>query len=218
MTKEFFLYRKTTWKLKLRFKCLVLLLVAVSLWLTHKPVLAGLYGFLALEIEARSADALVVEGWVFDSGKALALDFYRKGYAKYIITTGGPILRDSACYEHGTWAQAAKHYFVSSGIQESSIISIETQIRGTRQEALALGPYLEQLGLSSIIVVTQKGHERRSYLAFRKAFGDREMLIFITAADEKWFQADNWWKSHDGLVFLFTEYLSLLYYWLNDYV
>jgi uncharacterized SAM-binding protein YcdF (DUF218 family) len=202
----------------LRFKCLALLLLVVGFWLTHKPVFAGLYNFLALEIRPRPADALVVEGWVFDSGKALAAALYRKGYARYLITTGGPILRDSACYEHRTWAQAAKHYFVSSGIAESSIISLQTQVRGTRYEAAALGPLLERLGVSSIIIVTQRGHERRSYLAFRKAFGEREIPIFITAADEKWFQAHNWWKSHDGLVFLFTEYMSLLYYWLNDYV
>jgi len=158
---------------------------------------------------------------VFDSGKRLALDLYKQGFSKYIVTTGGPILRNAACFEYGTWAEVAKRYFISSGIAESRVISVATQIRGTRQEALALRPVLKGLDATSVIIITQRGHERRSYLAFRKALQETQIPISpisITAADEDWFQADNWWKSHDGLIFLFTEYLSLLYYWFNDYI
>ena len=69
-----------------------------------------------------------------------------------------------------------------------------------------------------MIVVTQKGHELRSYLAFQKVLKDLNTLIVVTAAEEDWFRADNWWKSHDGLVYLFVEYLSLGYYWFKGFI
>ena len=145
MRKGFFFTEKAARRLKFRFKCFAVFLLVGVLWLTHKSVFAGLYNFLALEIQAKPADVLVVEGWVFDSGKRLALDLYKQGFSKYIVTTGGPILRNAACFEYGTWAEVAKRYFVASGMAESRIISVATQIRGTRQQALALRPVLKKL-------------------------------------------------------------------------
>lgn len=184
----------------------------------YEPFLVRLHIFLTPTSDLTRADALVVEGWVFDSGKQLAEDLYKRGYGKYIITTGGPILRNAACFEYGTWAEVAKQYFISSGIDKTHVIAVNTPVRGTREEALALRSALRKYRTKSIIIVTQKGHERRSYGTFQKALQDLNAVIMVTAVEEDWFRADNWWKSHDGLIYLFVEYLSLGYYWVKGFI
>lgn len=218
MVLDRFFVQKTRRHLKLRFKLLLMIIVAGAVLMAHDPLFEALYAYLTLKQEPAPADALVVEGWVFDSGKRHARDLYTRGFGRTIFTTGGPILRNASCHHWGTWAEAARSELLSSGIAASEVIPIPTPLRGTRQAALALRPYLVERGISSMIIVTQKGHERRSYLAFRKALEDLKVSVFVTAAEEDWFRSDNWWKSHDGLIFLFTEYLSLLYYWFNNYI
>lgn len=218
MKREFFLRQKTCWRLTLQSKCILLLVLVLGIWVFYEPFLVRLHIFLTPTSDLTRADALVVEGWVFDSGKRLAENLYKRGYGKYIITTGGPILRSAACFEYGTWAEVARKYFISAAIDKARVIPVTTPVRGTREEALALRSALEKHRTQSIIVITQKGHERRSYLAFRKALRDLNIAVMVTAAEEDWFRADNWWKSHDGLIYLFVEYLSLGYYWFKGFI
>jgi uncharacterized SAM-binding protein YcdF (DUF218 family) len=209
---------KTGWRLTWTARAVLLGSVMALGLAARGPLLAAAYDYLSPSAPLVRAKALVVEGWVFDSGKRLAVDLYRRGYGDIVFTTGTAILQNAACFPDGTWAEATRKQLVALGIPADRVIAVPAAVRGTQRSAEGLRPVLQRYRADSIILVTQKGHLRRSLLAFRKALRDAGVTVQATSAEEEWFRSDNWWTTHDGLIALAVEYMALGYYWWKGYV
>jgi hypothetical protein len=113
-------------------------------------------------------------------------------------------------------AAIAANYLVLSGIPDSLVVPVETRDKGiskTYRSALDVRQKLEECrprGIQSITVFSEGVHARRSYVSFRKAFGDLAAIGVISVSD-KTITPSGWRRSAKGWTTILYEIAGLLY-------
>jgi len=115
--------------------------------------------------DARPADAIIVFGAAEYRGKPSpvlrarldhALDLYRKGIAKLIITTGGA--GGDPLYTEG---EVGRTYLSKQGVPVESII-VESEGESTAQSSIAAAEMMKRMGLRTCVVVSDGYHIYRA--------------------------------------------------------
>jgi hypothetical protein len=115
-----------------------------------------------------------------------------------------------------TTAGNAARYLSNAGIPDSMLFPVETlYIRksNTYSTALDVKEWIKKERPSqrtSIQIFTKGIHARRSYLAFKKAFGKSANIGVISCPDYE-ITAFNWWKSIKGWEAILYETVGVLY-------
>ena len=115
--------------------------------------------------EQRTADAIVVMGAaqyngvpspVYAARLDHAVELYLAGVAPVLVVTGGKAEGDRT-----TEAAAGRAYAIAHGVPAAAILS-EDQGRTTRESLRAVGTLLQQAGIESAVVVSDRTHMLRS--------------------------------------------------------
>ena len=93
-----------------------------------------------------------------------------------------------------------------------SVLTFESGVTSTRDEAAATRQYVEEHHIESIILVTSAFHTRRARWMFRKELRNSEVALQVVAAPHQGFDETNWWKTEDGLIAVNNEFIKLFYY------
>ncbi|MHB0857629.1 MAG: YdcF family protein [Anaerolineae bacterium] len=187
---------------------LLLPLLRPSCWL---PAIARV---LIVDQAPTPADAILVLGGGDGSRQDRAIALYAQGYAPVVISSGErPMLP-------GVWqsyARLAADYMVERGVPREAIALFE-DTTSTREEALAARTWAQEQGYTSLLVVTDAYHTRRSALTMRRAFRETSVRITVVAAQAPWFDAGSWWAAERPLLAVFEEYVKFGYYTLKGYI
>lgn len=218
MKDNFFFRRRTTWKTTLSFKLTIFFSLFIVIVLFRGFWLQSIYGILVPKPNIKVADAILIEGWTNDKEIQLAADLFRKGFGKYIFTSGYKIGRFADCYKSDNYAEVTKEQISKMGIEDYKIIPIIQPERGTYNEAVSSKPLFEKYSINSVLIVTSNWHVLRTYLTYKKVFKEKPIIFYLAPVESELFKANNWWRSHYGLEHLFMEYLKLIYYWCNGYI
>ena len=218
MKYTFFFRRKTTWKTTLSFKLIILFIFLLVIILFRGFWLQSIYGLLVPDPNIEVADAILVEGWANDEEVQLAADLFKKGFGKYIFTTGYKIGRFAECYKSDNYAEVTKEQISKMGIEDYKIIPIIQPERGTYNEAVSSKLLFEKYNIKSVLIVTTNWHMLRTYLTYKEVFKGKPITFYLAPVDAEMCKVNNWWRSHDGLECLFGEYLKLIYYWFKGYI
>jgi DUF218 domain len=188
----------------------------VALFLAVPAVWWCFYGesFLSLT-ERRSAEVLVVEGWIGSDGvRAAATEFDQRGY-KYVVVTGGFTTAKGWGQAGWSYAEGADHELIRSGVPEERIIvapSRNSESQRTYKSAVATYRALEARGIhpKALNVFTLGPHAKRSRLVFAKVLGAGTEVGVVgwTPFND---QALPWWRSSDRAKELLTETAGYLY-------
>ena len=117
--------------------------------------------------QAKKADVIIVLGASVEYTRVSpvyrerinhAIDLYNKGYAKYIIFTGGKIAGQD--YSDSS---VAKYYAIDKGVDEDNIF-IEEKSTYTKENLQYAKQIMDQKGFSSAIVVSDPLHMKRGML------------------------------------------------------
>jgi hypothetical protein len=164
---------------------------------------------LLAPIEPVGSGVLVVEGWagseVFDEA---ARRFAAGGYA-FLVTTGGPIEPDAPFADDRTWADFAARWLVGLGVDAASIHAVPSP-RSLRERtflsAVALRQWLAEQPdpPAALDVVTAGPHGRRSWMLYRRAFGEAARIGIVSVAPADWDPA-HWWRTSEGARAVITE-------------
>ena len=199
---------------------LLLLALASTVYLARRPLLTGLGAFLVVEDPPRPADAIVVLSGSIPDRILAAVDLYHGQLApRIVITREGPRPGIEALRAKG--GRLLDNYEENLriaqelGVPAAALAVMPTVTASTIAEAAALIAFLDAEGIRSILLVTSKGHARRSAMIFRQLGGER-LAIAMCPSPYDPFAPDAWWQRRGQVRRVVIEYLKFLNYLLVD--
>jgi len=203
--------RKERWGLSWRGR----LLLASFVLLTALLILLGLHPFLAVT-HREDANVLVVEGWIHPFAIDAAVKEFRAGNYNRVYVTGGPP-EGSGGYinDYNTEASVGADLLKSAGIPGGSVQMVPSHVwnrNRTYYSAIALRDWLHEhnVQLSSINVLTEGSHARRTWLLFQKALG-KNVQVGIISVPNPDYNASHWWSYSEGVREVISEGIAYIY-------
>ena len=175
--------------------------------LAFLAVLAG--RFLVVDDASVAVDAIVVLGGGDPHRAYHAVALYEKGFARAVVFGGGEY-KDLGivCSSAQISLAAAEEIGLPRDV---AIIAPEAQ--STYDEAMNLRRLVEERGWTSLVVVTDPFHTRRSARTFRTLLPDT--TVHMSAAPNPDHDPIRWWRSEVGLISVLNELIKLGFYWVK---
>src|SRR5947207_2004775 len=203
--------RKERWSLSWRGR----LIVASALLLVSALVLKCVYPFLAITHPV-NANILVVEGWIHEYAIRAAVKEFQTNHYQRVFTTGGPVAGTGGYInDFYTSASVGADLLKKCGLPDERVQMVPSRVMDrdrTYGSALALRNWFRDhsMVVSSIDVITEDLHARRTRLLFQKAFG-KGVQIGIIAVPNADYPAKRWWHYSQGLKDVVSEFAAYLY-------
>src|SRR5437867_11587693 len=164
--------RKERWSLSWRGR----VIVTSALLLASALVLTGVYPFLAIT-QRVDANILVVEGWINEYAIRAAVKEFQSNHYQRVFTTGGPVEGTGGYInDFMTSASVGADLLRKNGLANGLVQMVPSHVMDrdrTYSSAAALRSWFRDhnMAVSSIDVVTEDVHARRTRLLFEKALG-----------------------------------------------
>ena len=166
--------------------------------------------FLDVEDPLEPADAaLVMTGDVgFERTKA-ASRLVREGKARLLVLTGGePWPGDSAA--------SLRERAALEGVPGERI-RYEDRSTDTRESLVNVIPILREEGVRTLVLVTSPYHQRRAFLAARRALPGLR-IVNRPVRTRPWPPVRPWWREAATRRIVLQEYAKLVYYGLRGWI
>lgn len=196
---------------------LALLLLALAAYALRAPILTGVARLLTVRDHVSRAELVLVLGGEVNTRPFHAAELYRRGVAPRVALVrerSGPAVRQGL-YPDRT--EVALRILRRGGVPDSAIVVLEPPggAASTADEARALHGYLAATGLRRVVAVTNPYHSRRARLALRRGTRDLRAEILMDPVPAWGFGERDWWRSEDGLIAYFNEFVKLAAYLLR---
>jgi len=203
--------RKERWGLSWRGRAILLALMLLVLC----TLLVRVYPFLA-RTHRVDAHVLIVEGWVHEYAIRAAVEEFVSGSYQRVLTTGGPV-EGAGRYvnDYQTSASVGAELLIKYGLPKEVVQMVPSRAMDrdrTYGSAVALRNWFqtEGSGVSSINVITENVHARRTQLLFQKALG-RNSRVGIIAVMNPDYDAKRWWGYSQGVKDVASETIAYAY-------
>jgi hypothetical protein len=159
---------------------------------------------------------LAVEGWIHPYAIRAAANEARSRPYERVFSTGGPVSGTGAyTNDFNTAAGVGADRLRSEGLAPEKVHVVSTRVvtrDRTYNSAVALRIWCQnnQIHLSSINVITEDVHARRTRLLYQKAFGDG-VRVGIIAVPNPDYDARYWWRYSEGVRAVIGECIAYLY-------
>lgn len=163
-----------------------------------------------------NADALVAEGWIHEWAMAGGLDEFKQGHYLRVYVTGGPAFGQghyTSIYE--TLAHVGAGRLKAAGAPEECVQMVPGDEIGrdrTYNDALALRRWFGEhhVAVTSINIVTEGAHARRTRLLYERAFNGGVKIGVISIANPS-YDPKRWWRYSEGVREVIGETVAYLY-------
>lgn len=177
--------------------------------------ISNLPSFLAVN-QPINAEVLVIEGWLPDYAVKEALNRFRRGSYRQIVTTGIPIERGCYLAEYKNYAELAAATLKTLGLEPEKIVSVPTpEVRKDRTyaSAIAFKQWLKKanIPIKSIDLLTLDLHARRSWLLYRQALAATNTKVGIIAMPPIDYDPKYWWRYSAGVRKTINELVAYIY-------
>ncbi len=183
---------------------LVLLLFALWLW-------RGAH-YLIVETEISPSDVIIVLGGNTERLRE-GVKLYRWQYAPRLLFTGGG-LQMRLAHVHLDWGQIMQYATKIEGLPPEAVF-VDMESTSTYEDAVNTKRILQAHGWTSAIVVSSIYHMRRGRMIFEKVYAGSGIRLQYHPAPSDVFRPDGWWKREDDLVYVVSEYIKLVMYWIK---
>src|SRR5438445_4119345 len=203
--------RKERWSLSWRGR----LIVASALLLVGALVLKGVYPFLAITHRV-NANILVVEGWIHEYAIRAAVKEFQSNHYQRVFTTGGPVVGTGGYInDFYTSASVGADLLKKWGLPDERLQMVPSRVMDrdrTYGSAVALRDWFREhdMAVSSIDVVTEDIHARRTRLLFQEALG-KNINVGIIAVPNPDYDARRWWRYSEGVRQVLAESIAYIY-------
>lgn len=166
--------------------------------------------FLDVEDPLEPADAaLVMTGDVGFERTTAASRLVREGKARLLVLTGGePWPGDSAA--------SLRERALREGVPGERI-RYEDRSTDTRESLLYVAPILRDEGVRTVVLVTSPYHQRRAFLAARRALPGLR-IVNRPVRTRPWPPEGPWWREATTRRLVLQEYAKLVYYGLRGWI
>ena len=187
-----------------------ILVVAIALcfYFVSPFLLTWMGAFLVRTDRPAPADAVVVLAGDFRGARVLAgADLVKQGLApKAVISGPDEVYGMFEC-------EPAIAFAVEHGYPQTYFVRAPNRARSTREEVAALLPYLHQMGVQRVDLVTSNFHTRRAGKIFRAMAPNLE--THVVGASDLYFQPDTWWHTREGQKTFFYEAVKTVTSWFG---
>lgn len=181
---------------------LALVLLAVVVCLSWRPVLLAVGGFLVVQDELVPADVIhVVSGPNYRVDHSIQL--YQQGYGKQLFLTG-----------RGSQSDTQRRRAIRRGVPPEAVIADGAPVTSTYSEAVRLRAFIDQseTSIRSVIICSDAYHMRRAKWAYEQVLGDQvQVQMSPVPFDQSPFRRE-WWTHRRSLKRVIEEYVKLAYY------
>ena len=190
------------------------LLLALILAALSALMVRGLYPFLAVT-EPVTDGLLVVEGWVSDSTMAVTVTEFKQHHLTKVCVTGGPIDHSAWVNYYKTFAEEGAATLLRLGLKANEIQAVpapRARKDRTYASAEALRKWMRSSGASftTVHLITEGAHARRSRLLFERALGNR-VTVGVTSVPSGDYDPEQWWQTSAGVREVVGEALAYVY-------
>lgn len=175
----------------------------------------GIYPFLAVNqrVETR---LLAVEGWIDLHAIGVAAKEFNLGSYDRVFTTGGPVHgMGGYTNDYNTSASVGAGRLRQAGVPADKVQMTPSRVAArdrTYSAALALRRWCEEnkVALTSINVLTEDVHARRTRLLFQMALGPT-VKVGIIAVPNADYDTRRWWRYSEGVRAVLGETIAYVY-------
>jgi uncharacterized SAM-binding protein YcdF (DUF218 family) len=178
---------------------LLLVVFYIGLW--------GLGGILVIADRLQPSNAIVVLSGGTNERIKYAAALYRDGMAEYLILT------ETGIRYPGNPTPATGYAIdlaVDQGVPEEVILTPETVVDSTADEALTVKRTAEASDFSRLIVVTDPYHTFRTRLIFQTVFRGSGIKVMVHPASGHWYDSSTWFLSKTGWNTTLSEYVKII--------
>ncbi|MEA5602410.1 ElyC/SanA/YdcF family protein [Nostoc sp. UHCC 0252] len=163
----------------------------------------------------KSAEVLVVEGWLPDYAIQQALSEFKTGSYRLVITTGGSIEKGNYLSEYKNFAEVSAATFKKLGLESEKVVAVPTPMvikDRSYASAAEFNRWLSNSDLNpqSVNVFSLDVHTRRSWLLFKKLLTPNVQVGAIAAKTQD-YEPNKWWDSSHGVRAIIDESIAYLY-------
>ena len=160
----------------------------------------------------RKSDYVLVLSGAVHTRPLGAAALVEAGMADHVLLTRAPAARRRP--GQLTQEDLAKRALTAGGIRAEQVTVLEGSVDNTAEEAAALATFLETHPGSTVTILTNSYHSRRTRFVFETAMesGPIGNLRFVTVPPDQ-FDATNWWRTEAGFTAYTREALKLFAYW-----
>jgi hypothetical protein len=173
------------------------------------------HSFLAVSSPIKSAEVLVVEGWLPDYAIQQALTEFKSGSYRQVITTGGTIEKGAYLTEYNDFAQVTAATFRKLGLEPEKVVAVPTPFVIKDRSYASAAEFKRWLAnsnlkLESINLVSWDAHSRRSWLLFKKVLYP-DIKVGIIATKTRDYDPRKWWVYSQGVRTVIDETIAYIY-------
>ncbi len=174
-----------------------------------------IHPFLAVTSPIKSADLLVVEGWLPDYALQQAVAEFKNGNYRQIITTGGTLEQGTYLTGYNSYADVAAATLKKLGLEPEKVVAVPAPyVMKDRSytSAAEFGRWLSNSNLQpeSINLISWDAHTRRSWLLFKKVLAPN-IKVGAIATKSRDYDPNNWWRSSQGVRTVIDEAIAYIY-------
>ncbi len=175
----------------------------------NNRIINDITNFIFIEDKPQKVDAIFLPGGSHPEQPEYAAELYRKGYAKWLIPSGGvsvkrdkwPGVRSKAdiyCGDYQSDCEFFTDVFVKNGVPADAIVG-EDKSGHTRDNAFLSRKLVDENGLeiNTAIIVCKAFHARRCLMLYQMAFPDTTFYVCPVVC--MGITKDNWYKSEQGI-------------------
>lgn len=193
----------------------IYLVLIFTIYLCRYPILRGIGNWLIEEDQIEKADAIVVLGGSSEERSIRAAELFNSNYAPLIITTGSNVSNTlKAVGLEYSEARITKTALKRHNIPDSLIL-VHDKGTSTLEEAISIRKLAKQKKFNKLILVSSAFHTARVHKYFNREFEGSGIRLIVVAAQPLDYKTNTWWKSEEGFLMVFSEYLKSIFYWWN---
>ena len=175
----------------------------------NDKIIADITNFIFVEDKPQKVDAIFLPGGSHPEQPEYAAELYRKGYAKWLIPSGGvsvkrdrwPGVRSKADIYNGDYQSDCEFFtdvFVKNGVPADVIIG-EDKSGHTRDNAFLSRMVVDEKGIEikTALIVCKAFHARRCLMLYQMAFPDTKFYVCPVVC--MGITKDNWHKTEQGI-------------------
>jgi uncharacterized SAM-binding protein YcdF (DUF218 family) len=199
----------------------VVFLGVIGLVLGTNPLLRSLGSYLVTTQPLEKAEAILLLSGGPATRAREAARLFHEGYAPEIVfVTANDIEFYKELRQEGILIQ--REYEVNAlvlcheRVPVKAMTILDLEASSTFLELRALALYIQQRKMGTVILVTSKAHTTRSLKLMRYNLPTVKFVSHPTRFDD--FRIDGWWQNRHHVLFVITEYIKLVNFWLwGDY-
>lgn len=175
----------------------------------NNRIITDISNYIFVSDEPEKVDAIFLPGGSHPEQPEYAAELYRKGYAKWLIPSGGvsvkwdkwPGVRSKADIYNGDYQSDCEFFtdvFIKNGVPADVIIG-ENKSGHTRDNAFFSKKVADENGLDikTAIIVCKAFHARRCIMLYSLAFPDTK--FYVCPVDCMAITKENWYKTEQGI-------------------